>query len=121
MHRVGRFLQKLKVTPEVILSSSLPRAWQTAEIAAEYLGIELLEEATLSKGFNAAKLQGILRRNTAEELMIVGHEPGFSAVIRALTGGRIKIAKAGVARVELDDDGASGRLIWLLPPRVSKT
>ena len=118
MRRVAAFLRKLEVAPSLILSSPLPRAWQTAEIAAECLDAALREEPALGQGFNAAKLRTILRREQKAELMIVGHEPDFSAVIRSLTGGDVKLAKAGIARVDLDHDGTTGRLIWLLPPKV---
>ncbi len=52
--------------------------------------------------------------------MIVGHEPDFSTVIGALTGGNVKLSKAGVARLDLENDGTAGRLIWLLPPKFAK-
>ena len=119
MRRVARFLCELEIAPSLILSSPLPRAWQTAEIVAEYLDVPLREESALGKDFNAAKFATILRRNPVAELMIVGHEPDFSAVIQALTGGDVKLAKAGIARVDLDDGGTAGRLIWLVPPKVS--
>lgn len=120
MRRVARFLCQLEVAPSLILSSPLPRAWQTAEIVAQCLKVSLREESALGAGFNTAKLGTIRKRNKAAELMIVGHEPDFSAVIRGLTGGNVKLAKAGIARVDLNDDGTAGRLIWLLPPRASK-
>ncbi len=116
---MAEFLGKLKVAPSLILSSPLPRAWQTAEIVAEFLHVALREERTLSPGFSAAKLKTILRQNQETELMIVGHEPDFSAVIHSLTGGDVKLAKAAIARVDLERDGAAGRLIWLLPPKVA--
>ena len=50
--------------------------------------------------------------------MLVGHEPDFSQVIKTVTGGQIKISKAGVALVELT--GGKGKLLWLFPPRVAK-
>ena len=119
MRRVAEFLGKLKVAPSLILSSPLPRAWQTAEIVAECLHVALREESALGPGFSAAKLKTILQRNQETELMIVGHEPDFSAVIHALTGGDVKLAKAAIARVDLEGDGTAGRLIWLLPPKVA--
>lgn len=119
MQRVAQFLRDLEVQPTLIISSPLPRALQTAKIAAKYLRSELREERALADGFDAAKLRTLLKSQAGEELMIVGHEPSFSAVIRALTGGEVKLAKAGVARVELEDDGRSGRLIWLFPPKIS--
>jgi phosphohistidine phosphatase len=49
----------------------------------------------------------------------VGHEPDFSQLIGALTGGsRVLMKKGGLGRVdtELLEAGA-GTLAWLLPPR----
>ena len=120
MRRVARFLCALEVAPTLILSSPLPRARQTAEIVAQCLQIALREESALGAGFNTSKLTTIFKRNQAAELMIVGHEPDFSSVIRGLTGGNVKLAKAGIARVDLNDDGTAGRLIWLLPPKISR-
>ena len=52
--------------------------------------------------------------------MVVGHEPDFSGTIRELTGGRIKLSKAGVAFVDLDTSTMSGELRWLLPPKIAR-
>ena len=41
MHEVAAFLVRLKVQPDLILTSPLPRAAQTAEIAAEHLECEM--------------------------------------------------------------------------------
>ena len=49
--------------------------------------------------------------------MLVGHEPDFSATIAELTGGAVTVKKAGVARVDLDEQTMRGTLVWLLPPR----
>jgi hypothetical protein len=53
--------------------------------------------------------------------MLVGHEPDFSAVISALTGGsRIELKKGGLARVDIMDPATlEGVLVWLLPPHIS--
>lgn len=118
MRRVAKLLCQLKVAPSLILSSPLPRALQTAKIAAKHLDAEVKEETALRPGFNASKLRALLKRNPDAELILVGHEPDFSAVIHALTGANVKLAKAGVARIELDD-ATTGRLIWLLPPKVA--
>jgi len=44
MRDVGKFLARLKVRPDLIVTSPLPRASQTAEIAAEYLEVKLGED-----------------------------------------------------------------------------
>ena len=121
MRRIAQFLAELDVTPTVILSSPLPRAWQTAELAAGALGVELREAAALRKGFTAAKFRAMLKREKGADLMLVGHDPDFSDLIRDLTGGIVKLGKGGIARIDIDEAaGGSGRLIWLIPPKVAR-
>ena len=117
---MAKFLRKLKVRSAQILSSPLPRARQTAQIAAEHLELELREEVDLGPGFNLSKLRKIISRQSGADLMLVGHEPDFSAVIRALTGGEVKLKKGGLARIDLPEGAERGRLVWLLPPKVAR-
>lgn len=119
MRRIAKFLRELKIKPARILSSPLPRAWQTAEIAAEYLKRDLERERGLGKDFNVKKLKAILKRHDGEDVMLVGHEPDFSDVIRALTGGQVKLAKGGLAVIE-QSGGHKGRLTLLLTPAVAR-
>ena len=121
MRRIAQFLAKLNVAPSLILSSPLPRAWQTAEIAADVLGVQLQEEPTLRKAFTAAKLRALVKRAKGSDLMLVGHDPDFTDVIRDLTGAIVKLGKGGIARIDLDAEGAAGRLIWLFPPKIART
>ena len=121
MRRIAQFLAKLNVAPSLILSSPLPRAWQTAEIAADVLGVQLQEEPTLRKAFTAAKLRALVKRAKGSDLMLVGHDPDFTDVIRDLTGAIVKLGKGGIARIDLDAEGAAGRLIWLFPPKIAPT
>lgn len=120
MREVAEFLARLKTKPSLILTSPLPRASQTAAIAAEYLDRECREEKLLAPGFGKRELEQLLDDYPDENLMIVGHEPDFSGAIAALTGASIKLSKAGVALVELDHSGSRGRLLWLLPPKLMK-
>jgi phosphohistidine phosphatase len=120
MKRVAKFLERLKLVPDVILTSPLPRASQTAEIVGKRLGIELQTESTLAHGFNIERLRRLLAKHDAECVMIVGHEPEFSEIIGKLTGGKTKISKAGVALLEINRSGTSGTLLWLFPPKFAK-
>ncbi|MDQ6765209.1 MAG: phosphohistidine phosphatase SixA, partial [Verrucomicrobiota bacterium] len=99
MRRVAKFLCKLKVAPSLILTSPLPRALQTAEIVAACFEVSLRVEPTLGKGFNVTKLKALLKSHPGQDVMLVGHDPDFTAVLRNLTGARVKLAKGGVARV----------------------
>ena len=120
MERIAKFLRAADVAPAVILSSPLPRAWQTAEYAAEALDVELKEETSLGKGFGLPKLRPLLKRAKGGDLMIVGHEPDLSTVIHALTGGDVKLGKGGLARVDVELPATKGRLVWLIPPKVAR-
>ena len=118
--RVAKFLRRFKVKPARILSSPLPRAWQTAEITAKILRVKLKEERALRPGFGIREAVEILKGRKGKDIMIVGHEPDFSAVIAAMTGARIDLAKGGAACVELES-ARRGELVWLVPPMVAKT
>ena len=116
MHEVGEFLARCKVKVDFVLTSPLPRAEQTADIAAEHLKVVCREEKLLEPGFRAQDLPRLLRKHPHDALMLVGHEPDFSAVIAALTGGKVKMAKAGVALVDYEEQ--KGKLLWLVPPKI---
>ena len=120
MKRVAKFLEQLKFTPDAIITSPLPRAAQTAEIAAKRLAIDLTSDPALAHGFNIERLRRMLAKPDAECVMIVGHEPEFSQVIGELTGGKTKISKAGVALLEINWDCTAGTLLWLFPPKFAK-
>ena len=120
MHEVAAFLVRLKVHPDLILTSPLPRAAQTAEIAAEHLEMKCREDRRLAPGFGPAELEELIRKNSAESLMIVGHEPDFTKTISALTGASLKLSKAGIALVDVDPSSRKGRLLWLFPPKIAK-
>src|SRR5216117_304057 len=117
---VAKFLARLKVQPDLIVTSLLPRAVQTAEIAADYLKPKLRKDELLAPGFGMSELRTILKRHRSKVLMLVGHEPDFTNVISALTGARLKLAKAGVALVDLDPELEEGRLLWLFTPKFAR-
>ena len=117
---MAKFLNRLKVKPDVIVSSPLPRALQTAEAAAEQLKTKLRQDEALEPGFGISELSTVLKRHPSKVLMLVGHEPDFSSVISALTGGFIKMSKAGVALVDIDPDTEKGILLWLFPPKFAR-
>ena len=123
MEREAAAMALLQLPPDVILSSPLVRARQTAEIVARALNLAeaLTIEERLSPGFGIDELGSIMREHRgAQALMLVGHEPDFSTVIAAcIGGGRVDCKKGGLARVDfLDATSLKGLLVWLLPPRI---
>ena len=113
---VAKLLARLEIAP-AILTSPLPRASQTAEIAAKHLKAKAHTEPLLRPGFDAARLGKILKKYSGKSLMVVGHEPDFTRTIFQLTGGKTKMSKAGVALIELETQTMKGVLRWLLPPK----
>ena len=120
VHAVAQLLVRLKVAPDLILTSPLVRTEQTATIAAEHLGVKCRENKCLKPGFDLALLRRLQSRYAGKTLLLVGHEEDFSRVIASLTKGRIKLAKAGVALVDRAET-EQARLRWLLPPEAATT
>ena len=119
MREVATFLKRVKARPDIIVTSPLPRASQTAEITAERLKVKCCEDKLLAPGFDRAGLEELLKKHPGESLMVVGHEPDFTEVISELTGASLKLSKAGTALVELNRSWRSGRLLWLIPPKIA--
>jgi len=68
MHEVAAFLVRLKVRTSLILTSPLPRAAQTAEIAAEHLKLKCREDR---QGLvTSHQLQNRSARETAAEASV---------------------------------------------------
>jgi phosphohistidine phosphatase len=120
MHAVAALLDRIGASPSLILTSPLPRASQTAEIAAETLKIKCHEDRLLEPGFSPPQLKRLLEKYPDDDLMLVGHEPDFTETISALTGGSLKLSKAGVAKIDIERSLEDGRLLWLFPPKLAK-
>ena len=120
VRQVAKFLNRLKVKPDLIVTSPLPRALQTAEVAAKQLKTKLRQDEALEPGFGISELRTVLKRHRSKVLMLVGHEPDFSSVISALSGASLKLSKAGVALVDIDPEAQEGRLLWLFPPSFAR-
>jgi phosphohistidine phosphatase len=112
--QAARGLRALDLDIDAVFSSPLPRALQTAAIAARILRLpapRVLEG--LSPGGSARRLLESLRNLEADRPLLVGHEPLLSsAVSLAVTGattGAFELRKAGLAWIELDSSSARPR------------
>ena len=77
MVRTAAALKRLSVRPELILTSPLRRALETAALVAEGLGnIRVETLAELAPGTEASALSAAIRAHQAlNELALVGHQP----------------------------------------------
>ena len=120
VRQVAKFLDRLKVRPDLVVTSPLPRASQTAKIAADQLKTKLRQDEALEPGFGMSELRTVLKRHRSKVLMLVGHEPDFTSVISELTGASLKLSKAGVALLDIDPESQEGKLLWLFPPKFAR-
>lgn len=107
--------------PDLIVTSPILRASQTAELLREILPgpAKLVEDERLGHGFDLAGLAAVLGEHPATSgVAIVGHNPSFEAVLSAVTGASdIDVRKGAIALVDIHDLAEpSGRLMWLAPP-----
>ncbi len=128
--RMGRFIAEAGVAPELVISSTAVRALTTAKLAAEAgdWGCPIV----ITEDFYASDAASVLERvgeteAGVERLLIAGHEPTSSALVRWLIGGgRVRMPTAAVACLDLphgdwiDLAPATCELRWLVTPRMLK-
>jgi phosphohistidine phosphatase len=102
----GEALKQLGATIDACLTSPKVRAADTAKLACEPLGVEPQLEPKLAGGpFHADELAAGLG-----DVLLVGHDPDFSAAIHGMTGAQVRLKKGGLAGID------AGELIALLRP-----
>ncbi len=113
----------LLVTPQVIVTSPLVRARQTADILMHSYHLPNLHISdSLANGDHAALLRDVAELE-ARSVLVVGHEPHISGLFSYLLADKesrlgVTFKKGAAALVTCDDEpSADGcRLEWLLQP-----
>jgi phosphohistidine phosphatase len=111
----GRALERLRIPIHVVFSSPKVRAWDTARLACESLGVDPVEHQPLGDEFTRDDALELAAGEPDNRILVVGHNPTFEQVVYDLTGARIDMRKGAVAGVRLR--GGQGELISLLQPR----
>jgi phosphohistidine phosphatase len=128
LHTILARVRAAGVSPDVILTSPLVRARETAVIAKEELGFEgeLIETKALVPSSSSVKVWEEIRSDykDAAQILLVGHDPLFSDFVCFLTGapaGRITMKKGAIALVEVEGPAPAprGTLIWLLTAKTA--
>jgi phosphohistidine phosphatase len=120
-------LARIAHRPDVLMTSPLPRARATAEIAARaFKRITPTVDPALARGSVAGIVAALKTRPLSATVAIVGHEPVLSALLAHLLGAadgeRLAFKKGGAALIDLPDGPSSaGRLIWFIKPRILRT
>src|SRR4051794_13287397 len=124
---VGRVLAALETQVDVIVSSPLKRATQTAALVGNEIGYESklqIEPALLPEAHYNAFREMLQRHHKQEAVMVVGHNPSLSAFLslaisRRGTEEAVELKKGAVARVEVDNKSAV--LHWCITPKIART
>lgn len=112
----GAALAALAVELASVWTSPKVRGRDTALLACASLGADPVEHQPLYAGFDAEDARELLATaDDGDAILVVGHEPDLSQVVRDLTGARIDLKKGGVAAVRLD--GTRAELVVLLRPK----
>ena len=112
------------VVPDLIATSPLTRAMDTAKILARAYGVEVGAAVdALRPESPPEEFAAWARTQRAESTVaVVGHEPHLSQLVAWLTTGRssafIELKKGGACLIELEGapEESGGTLLWLMRP-----
>jgi phosphohistidine phosphatase len=127
--QLAHVLNALNLNFDLVVSSPLKRAQQTAQLVATETGYEqkLLISNALAPAATFAQFQRLLRdSSTSENILVVGHNPNLTQFLGQLLGvgatadtagtPRVRLRKGSLARVNLQRGSAV--LQSLIDPRV---
>jgi len=123
---MARVLSALKVQVDVVVSSPLKRALQTAQFVATELGFESKVEicTSLAPDADYTAFQDMLAGYAGREgVLAVGHNPNMFQFMRRLVtgngGANLRMRKAAIARIDLDRHPP--QLQWIIDPRMARS
>lgn len=120
--KAGKFCVRFGLVPDIILSSPVVRAEQTAKAVSKRLDDrEVVVERWIACGMTPhACLESLAAYVRFDHVMLVGHEPDFGETISAFTGGSsINIRKASLTAVDMPRLRAgAGRIEFSIPVRL---
>jgi phosphohistidine phosphatase len=121
---IGRALAALGVQVEIIVSSPLKRAAQTASLVGNEMGHEgkLVMENALRPQASFSDFQKMLEKYAHQDsMLLVGHNPNLREFLGRIISDSgceavVDLKKGAVAKVETRRN--SGSLSWILTPRI---
>jgi phosphohistidine phosphatase len=128
LRKSARGLLRLGVTFDVILTSPLVRARQTADVVASIYDprphIVTAESLAPAAAFHAL-LTDLEKQARRTRIALIGHEPGIGELAARLAGCRhpLEFKKGAVCRIDVEAFPPTGRgtLRWLLTPRIMRS
>lgn len=123
---IGRALAAMGVSPDLVCTSPLKRALQTAHLVMNEVGYDgkITKEDALRPGADVEEFRALVARcEDAENVFFVGHNPNLSQFLGHMIGprtgaARVELKKGAVARVDIE--GKQAVLQWLLTPKAAR-
>lgn len=120
--RVGEFLRAADLLPNLVLTSHLTRAKQTAEAVCEAAKISgPVVQHWIHQLTPDLAMSEFLAFEDFDRIALVGHEPEFSAFAEWLLGARggsVEVKKAAVLLFRISPPSHKATLKLLLPPKL---
>lgn len=123
---LGRYMNALNLQFDVVASSPLKRALQTASLVGTEIGYEakVLVTEALSPAATFTTFKRFLEEmNGRENVLVVGHNPNLEQFMGQLIGNTrpnsFRLRKAGMARFDLTK--RPGTMFWMVEPRMLKS
>jgi len=128
MKTVARGLREIVPRVDVLVTSPLARARETADIVAQTYDLQVGESDALRPDAEFEEFVNWARRQPEDSVVAAfGHEPHLSGLVAFLIGesgdARIDLKKGGSCLLKFDDLPKRGRgtLRWLLTPSIART
>lgn len=124
LRKQTRGLNALGVGFDVIVTSPLVRAKQTADTIAQGLKAKpsvVASDSLAPAGTTAAVIQEIVKHQRKPRVALVGHEPNLGELAARLIGARtpLEFKKGAVCRIDFEvlPPKGIGRLRWFVTPK----
>ncbi len=122
---ITRGLKRAGIKIDLLVSSPLIRARQTATVYAETFKLDQpLICGALAPGGDPHEVFHFLKGHNEESIALFGHEPDMGEIAQALLGSEFAIPfkKAGVCRIDVWSMPPTqpGVLKWFMPPKLAK-
>lgn len=123
---VGKLFRRLELLPDLVLSSPLTRAFETASGVMKHAGLEGRPVIQEWLGFDLRPATVMTELSILPDeigrVVLVGHEPSFSGMVSWLLGaetGFAEVKKAAIVRFDLSPPSRHGAVLrMLVPPKV---
>lgn len=124
--KMGDWLTSLKMRPDVVISSPLVRAMETAQLVMGRFGtnVALRTDERLACGMMPDDAAGLVHEvaNPDERVMLVGHAPDLGILASYLIGASevaVEMRKGSIACLQTVRIGRSGSVLrWLITPKM---